>query len=228
MSNAVAFLKRVDIENYGADLSGMAIAKIVADELGYDVLSKWCEKEKNQYLLYQACARAGIRPFTADSVEKYKAEMVRSTLAALNGKTSHYLFGIAVVAVLCTAVFLGWREFDLSFWYPLVATIVTGFSVITLFAMWIHATAYEIVTDCSWSKSALERSKIKIPVDVLRKALLLKKQLSPEIPLFRIDSLVVEKRQRIIDYDPFLLVCLGDAEAYMAVWNEPKFNGDYE
>lgn len=77
-----------------------------------------------------------------------------------------------------------------------------------------------------WNSYTLAYHGREVPQFALQTALLVKQAL-PDAG-FEIDELVIQKRNRMPQYDPFLVVTLYGVRAYLEVWDEPNFKGERE
>ncbi len=75
-----------------------------------------------------------------------------------------------------------------------------------------------------WDTINLSSYHKEIPLGVIEKALALKQELNDVH--FKVDYLRV--RRSSVSYDPFLVAIYKDAKYYIAVWEEPGFDAEYE
>lgn len=184
-----------------------------ADLLGYDAL----QKRKKSLTTREVLNNAETRPFTKESVEKYKREITEQANPRflLLHNVARVMFNVGMFGIiLCFGpALLGWFiswKIGLAFVGGLVA-----FAAITT-SLEGRATKYP----GSWKVTPLKGYAEPVPEFVLHQAIKLKEGL-PDAEFF-VHQFV--QNEKVLD--PFLVVRHGDEEHFIAVWNEPKFEAE--
>ncbi|MFN3149680.1 hypothetical protein [Bremerella sp.] len=202
--------------------------EFLADDLAeeaYEVLGYATRQAKVKRLqsLQKTLEELDIRPFTLESVEKYKksCEVPPSRLAVtlVDFSAGLGLLG-AIVCLPILVVSAVTLNASLSFYLALV--ILIGGACLIASA----AVGDRFVVERVWLTYDLAHYTEPVPEFALQTALDIKKR-HPEVN-FYVCSL--EERRMVLD--PFLVMRVpGDAwykEYYLEVWSEPKFSGERE
>ncbi|PQO35672.1 hypothetical protein C5Y96_08415 [Blastopirellula marina] len=180
-------------------------------------------KARRQQALQKTLADLDVRPFTAESVEKYKRSCeVPPSLLAMT--LVNYAAGIGLVAaIVCLPILVVSAvtlNSSLSFYLALAILVGGGFLVVSA------AIGDRYVIDRTWMMYDLAHYTEPVPEFALQTALDIKKR-HPEVS-FYICSL--EENRMVLD--PFLVMRVPDGgwhrDYYLEVWNEPKFAGTRE
>lgn len=185
------------------------LSERVAKELGYMELAKEDGAARDECVLFDACVAAGVRPFQTASVEAYK-EKQRTSLRQRVGVG--VLIAAAVVAVAGAALAVG-----LEAAWPLSGFAVGFFLMVVGGPILLGGAPAR-----RWVPHRLDGFASPVPAGVLDMALRVREKCIEA--RFVVHSLVEEERVA----DPFLAVNYGNAELYIAVWDEPKFDAKYE
>jgi hypothetical protein len=194
---------------------------------------------KDQKVLGQVLNDLGVKPFTKESVDKYKERATKqfplnSTIFLLSGVLSLILWGVGknnpvgiiifpFVAVASTQILMTLVVLLCAFiciFSPSFEEFFEG-RLSPLFYRYSFFFSGEVAGKKIWQKSKIENYKNEIPAGVIARAA----QINDALPSteFFVEDLVLEQRA----YDPFLIVKYGSAEYYIFVWNEPKFKAEY-
>lgn len=181
--------------------------------LGYYAL----QKRKKFLSTREVLDKAGTRPFTKESVEKYKQEITKQANPRFLflHSVARVAFHISMFGILVCfgPALLGWfisSKIGLASIGGLV-----GFIVIMSLLEGL-ATKYP----GSWKVTPLKGYAEPVPEFVLLQAVKLKEVL-PDVEFF-VHQFVQNKKV----LDPFLVVRHGDEEHFIAVWDEPKFEAE--
>lgn len=183
--------------------------KEVEAVLGYRGVRTHMQKISEHVKLLTTLAEHAIPWYDLKDVARYKAIKGRRDLVLLVQVT----VGAAVLSAL---LLYGQSYFPGPLGASLLAAgVCVGVAAVLTLAVLLFgdAPAYR------WRRASIYDTRQPIPLDVLKLALRVK-QLIPAAGL-HVESLV--KQERVMD--PFLVVTLGEAEAYIAVWDEPTFSG---
>ena len=201
-------LKEVTVARFWGNLPEKA-----AGLLGYEALQN-CKKSLT---LREMLDKAGTRPFTYESVEKYKQEITKNAnprFLFLHG-VARVAFNVCIFgAFICSGpALLGWFvswKIGLAFFGGLFAFLGIGISLEG------RATKYP----GSWKITSLKGYGEAVPEFVLYQAIELKEGL-PDAEFFVYQFVQNEKV-----LDPFLVICQGNEKHFIAVWDEPKFEAE--
>jgi hypothetical protein len=180
-----------------------------ADLLGYDLLWKRMESQA----LKKALAETNTRPFTKESVEKYKEEITKNANRYLFlDRVAHVALNASMLLIsFCSGpAILGWFvswKIGLTFLCGLVVSLVIN----------IRLEGYTVKQPGSWQVTPLKGYAEPVPEFVLHQAVELKEAL-PEAGFF-----VHQFVQNGLVLDPFLVISHGNESCFIAVWDEPKF-----
>lgn len=162
-----------------------------------------------------------IKPFTKESVEKYKKEKVLE-LEAKNrvGFFAGYLvLWVAVFACTVLAVALVWTNADPSFFGGALG-IFGGFAGLLLVARVSDACNGE-ENSWGWERLSFRAYGESIPASVAGEMRRVREEL-PDAE-FEVEYLVRMKDRKV--FDPFLVVKYAECEYYIEVWGEQSFDG---
>lgn len=189
----------------------MDFGKQVQDVLDYSALAEEHAQYADECALFEACVACGIRPFRTSAVERYKKRKA--------WRARFFSRGIKILlALYATAA-------GLSIWITAAtADPGIGFFVIISGGCFVFVFSGLMLDsrEAKWFRKHLSSFEKPIPHKVLNVALSLKKQ-NPNID-FVVHELEVEQRP----LDPFLSARLGNAELYIARWDEPSFKAEHE
>jgi len=204
------------------DESKKELAKQCKKELGYPVLSQTIERDKNKTKLEQCMDRVGLRPFTRETIEKYKKEEANRRWYEYNAADFKIT---ATVAAVLASFYCSWfiMYFCSGAWIaiPVIFSILgaLGFGFLLTVAL---PDIFRVRAE--WLTDHLSVYKKPIPEYALETALGLQKELKAEgidsECKFYVESLFIHKEAR----DPFLFVQCGNFNRYyLEVWDEPNF-----
>ncbi|MEK7510737.1 MAG: hypothetical protein AAB582_00670 [Patescibacteria group bacterium] len=209
----------------------------VEQKLGYKHLKQAVDAEKHDMpadvVLLKTLAALGIRPLDRSSVDRYKAREVRNLI---NIVTKFFGIPLMLVGGLAIAIVLisNWREPKIE------AVIDPWWSLMFGIGLFLTWAEHALIPRRSWSVdgiqhlgSGLSRKSDLLPRELLQLVLRVREAL-PGIrflvhtlhrehgPWFRI----IDSVGRFVnDPDPFLEVRFGGESYYIAVWDEPGFDG---
>lgn len=202
--------------------------ELLADDLAdeaFQVLGYATKQAKARRLqsLQKTLEELDIRPFTQESVEKYKksTEVPPNRLAAT---LVNFSAGIGLVAaIVCLPILVVSAvtfNASLSFYLALIV-LIGGGCLIASAAIGDH-----FVVERMWMTYDLAHYTEPVPEFALQTAIDIKKR-HPEVN-FYVCSL--EENRMVLD--PFLVMRVPDGtwykDYYLEVWNEPKFTGERE
>lgn len=200
------------------------LAEDLADEayqlLGYATSQA---KARQQQALQKTLAELDIRPFSSESVEKYK----RSCEVPPNRLVTTVVSGAAgiglVAAIVCLPILVVSAvtfNASLSFYLALAVLVGGGFLIASA------AIGERYVIERTWMMYDLAHYAEPVPEFALQTAIDIKKR-HPDVN-FYICSL--EENRMVLD--PFLVMRVPDGnwhqDFYLEVWNEPRFSGERE
>lgn len=200
--------EKVTVASFWGDLPERA-----TDLLGYDAL----KKQEESLTMWEVLDKAGARPFTMESVEKYKQEITKQANprflflhSVARVAFSVGLFGFMVcLGPALLGWFISWKIglafVGCSFAFSVIAGLLEG-----------RATKYP----GSWEVTPLKGYAEPVPEFVLQQAIKIKEGL-PDAE-FSVHQFV--QNEEVLD--PFLVVHHGDEEYFVAVWDEPKFEAE--
>lgn len=182
---------------------------------------------RDEPALVKALQRAGIRPFTPESVKRYKASMLALHSPSLFRIKACSMFerniGLQILTIISfvVAVFVGIFTITMvvgkvvSLKWPPLITFAFSFSYFA-FCSWVSNTKIPL-----WELRQLDTNRLdyyrNIPKDVLltaREVL----HFHPRAKIY-VDELTTDLKL----LDPFLIVKDGRESYYIAVWDEPQF-----
>jgi hypothetical protein len=219
---AVKSVEPVIIDAAERQLAERAYAELSYSVLHYDLQKKVDDAKKTD--VAKSFEKLGIEPFSSESVEKYKAKMLRKMnfrgefLEAIAGNVGMWLFagsGIGTLLSVLTLALLRENHHHFSSWLFLIPAGMLATAVSTT-VIAVNAKRYR---KYSWNAVKLYSFNEKVPAFALSRALEVRKEL-PNSSFF-VESLVY--RNEIVD--PFMFVQIGDEKYYLDVWDEPKFEG---
>lgn len=200
------------------------VASEAAEVFGYEPLLRKYGRES----LIAALAKLDIRPFTNESVAQYKATMLAKLREQSKFFARHEDF--AAFASVIPGMLGALAAFSGFFWT--IDLLVSGVHESNL----LHAAGFPLgiilcmiairvfkISQEAWSLkwAKLGDYRMPLPVSVLEDALRIRKELPSA--KFSVDYLTTENAEKAAD--PFLVVECGGAEFYIAVWDEPDFEG---
>ncbi len=182
--------------------------------LGYSKLKQMVATKTGIRELSQVLEELDIRPFSRDSVRRYKAQVPDA--AELTDVPEFFkrhrklacllLWLIALWAILSAiGIAVGWF---LS-WKLGIASVL---SILVIFTKGCEFDDRLAALFQKWERLPLAEYQEEVPLYVLQKAVEIKKQL-PAAEFY------VEQRAE----DPFLIVKCGEREEYIEAWREPRF-----
>jgi hypothetical protein len=189
--------------------------KQAEEKLGYKVAKKSARQSKLKASLLSALEKADVRPFTGESVEKYKQQiesfpivvpMVMTLATILCYVGSYWVLGV------CSFWGSGVLGVGLLLW-SLVMTMGTVGS-------WVEFG--EGQSSNRWGRFFLENYTKPVPEFAIQTALDIRKHFRP------VGKLRVWVEEAVEIPDPFLIVGAEglDEVFYIEVWNEPSFRGE--
>lgn len=173
--------------------------------------------------LAKTFAQLEIKPFTADSVERYKKCELRKHQdrkgSAIFCITSGVIAAVGVIVIQSLLVdhkFPGTAIMVLAGILAYLATVI-GSSLAMISAFWV------VLPDrWSWSTVPIHRYTLPtIPDDVLETAIAVKK----ECPWVKMEIEMLSLSNQVDD--PFLVVRDGIERYHIAVWDEPSFKAEF-
>ena len=221
----VSFEKPADVDLFNFD----ELAKEASEVLGYDPLTLRIAEVEDEVLRMERArpfkeilAELDIKPFTQESVNKYKKETAERVEWAANHLLVRFFTwvfltllvacGASLIAALSAAIFI-----EIGGW---VWTVVVGEAVACVLVLICFACAHESYGSpkATWERIAITQYAKLIPEFALYTAVQVKKRCS-QATLY-IDELRVDT----IFHDPFLVVKDSEGNEYcLEVWNEPGF-----
>ncbi len=192
----------------------LELAEEAARLLGYSRLKRTVAAENEIRELSQVLEELDIRPFSRDSVRRYKAEVPDA--AELKDVPEFFkrhrklacllLWLIALWAILSAiGIAVGWF---LS-WKLGVASVL---SILVIFTKGCKFDDRLAALFQKWERLPLAEYQEEVPLYVLQKAVEIKRRL-PAAEFY------IEQRAE----DPFLIVTCGEREEYIEAWREPRF-----
>lgn len=213
MSEATSVLERSALPRpEGTDLAELwgDLPEEAADKLGYQLL----QDKKQRYQLWSVLSDLGIRPFTAESVERYKALMAEEARPKrpLRDRLLSLVQGLTIFAVLVSLgpMLLGWIiswKISVVFLGILIGSLVVSFS--------INGTT--VKSEPEWKTVPLDGYSEPVPEFALKMAV----DINSRLPGATTSVCQLVQSERVLD--PFLIVEHGPERHYIAVWNEPAF-----
>jgi len=182
----------------------------VANRLGYRPLQAQRVGVLAQHTLYDKLLAIGVEPFEPKAVDRYK----RVRMGRFLGQTMAIQLGVLVAAVLLLALAAHQPEDSARQFLDIIggAAMLIGGSAITWTAK--NPLAWE------WREMSLSMYDQPVPKDVLALALKVK----AAIPSASFSVHELRKTRVVFDPDPFLVVNVDNAQAYIAVWDEATFD----
>lgn len=192
-----------------ADFQG-GLAEKAQELLGYGGLLGI----RNSRRFQRALADMGIRPFTKESVERYKAETAREA------NNSRPRFPRVAATVSWIGLGISLVGFILSLVGVLLVNTPIAFFVGGIFSFIVMGVGYSSsITKWEWGVVSLRDYLPPVPEFALQRATEIKQQF-PGTEFF-IHQLGARR-------DPFLVVLNGSEEYFIAVWDEPRFDAREE
>lgn len=223
-------LERMDVGKITADrLTGTssdeAVAARSAVELGYTAYQQQIKTEERTFLA--DLGLLGIVPFTPESVAAYKAKMVKQVCgwrrySVPNGlRADLALFIVSSIATFACAYRLLFAGATTLWWalptaILLCAAIFFGVRV----QVWTESANLVMRADARWMERDYRGYKGTVPKAVQEIALSVKGVRADAT--FYVDEL---HKTSVGVIDPFLGAKVGDTKFYLAVWDEPSFEG---
>jgi hypothetical protein len=216
MSNtALNCLQRMEAEDIGeaTPLRG-ELPQEAASLLGYKVL----QKERERAKILGVLKDLNSLPFESSSVFNYKQQIINQTAPPWYSKIVTAITAIGFLGFMLSfgPAVLGWL---VSWQISLYSAIVLVASCVVIGCL--ANTAFGIKEKGSWQVTPLERCREEIPIFALSLAVSIKKEL-PEAR-FCVHQFIQERL-----LDPFLVVNYGEADYFIAVWNESDFEAARE
>jgi hypothetical protein len=215
MSQSLSLLERVsetkesNLAELWGDLPGKAISL-----LGYDFL----QKHRDHMTLHNALNEADARPFTVESVEKYKKEVVKNAnrflFAHRHAEKVLFIAGLSMLLSFGPA-FLGW-------FVSWKVGLIFATSLVGSLSACAFLTNFTQKSEGKWQITPLKGYAQPVPEFVIIQAVALKEKL-PGAEFF-VHEFVQDKKV----LDPFLAIQCAGEEHLIAVWNEPKFEAKQE
>jgi hypothetical protein len=198
----------------------------VLAKLGYPHLRDTCATEHPKASdLLAVLYDVDDAPFTRTSVEQYKEKKLKELNVAPweqiffeNGFQASFLI-MLMLSLVATVFHISGAEFiaEIIVAVSTAALVLTGIFLLVLYARRREALWHNY----SWQRLPLEKYSEQLPFDVAERIAKIHRSLP--CAEFKVDHLVCERRNP--DPDPFLIVCYGGQEFYIAVWDEPDFDG---
>lgn len=204
------------------------LAKECQELLGYDQLQKRQPSKRQRAELHAALFQEGVRPFTSESVKRYKNEMCER-----NVWLPYRLPGIhQAIAATEFVIRKFMPEWLALVWFigTFVGLIVGGFGLMThrhipeLIGLWSIGSAAILAilihkeTSCgSWNDVDIKSYEGDIPTMLLHRAVALKRHL-PDA------QFLISEYRRDIPRDPFLVIKYGQWTETIGVWDERDFD----
>lgn len=187
------------------------------------------ERTQRSYELHNALNKLGIKPFTDESVARYKAMLKsRPPLAC-------YLRAL-LTAALVYGTYWAWKV-DIETTSSVLGVVCTlsGIAgvVLSIWSGLMTVTRY-FETTRTWASVRFDqlryadvRAKVNVPDFALETALRVKEAV-PAVN-FNVEYLSESRHQiRLIDPDPFLVATLGHEQYYLEVWDERDYKEERE
>ncbi len=198
-------------------------AKLVSSELGYGrLLAQYASKmEEVQFEFDEALRQAGVRPFTKESVERYKVK--QSAAANRLGNILVFVVVMAFLAGGCAVVWYLIGGLNFLFGSPLTLQlrwaggILAGSLVVPCFCAFVSRVFAIDIEEFEWKTCSLQEYEGDVPECALQYALAIKKQLPAAT--FEVEALVGRP-------DPFLIVRHRELSAHIYVWGEPEYEAE--
>lgn len=179
--------------------------------------------------LRQAMEKLGIKPFTEDSVKRYKKKTQWRAISLRERFCEPIALGffflmcfavaVAIVGFVAMTTFLLSPEWSKT---TMGAAAIVGVVSLLFFLGFGCAVPEKKTTSVRWKLIPISEYEGPIPEFALQTAVDLGKACRNS--RFFVEELIVKKEV----VDPFLVVTLGDAKYYLEVWNEPGFKGKRE
>lgn len=189
------------------------LPKRAATLLGYELL----QAKERAIALRQALVELKVMPFTAKSVKTYKEAVSRETNRSVSVLKHEFLFGLSCLyyygfLLAVGPALLGW----------IVAWQVTAVGAVAALACYLggkHLDGVEVRLFGRWRMNPLKGYPTAVPQFVLKQAIAIEERCPGTT--FLVDEFV--RGDSVLD--PFLVARAGEEEYYIAVWDEPRFEG---
>ncbi len=207
-----ATLERKKIESDLFALPPDNFATACKEKLGYSVLVNVEKGEHNKFRMTEILNELDIKPFTNESVAKYKAQQISNK----EPKWLQRLVALELIAFIALGIYIGWPH---GLWMILAAFIGFMITMAITDAIWEWS-------GWGWISLAVKDETSRIPEFALQTAMDVRDRLAAEsIPaLIGVETLI---RQQV-RADPFLFVEVDGQRWYLEVWNEPSFKAKRE
>jgi hypothetical protein len=182
------------------------LAHRCACELGYRELYGQVEKCSAERILLSTLAEHEISWFDPASVTRYKAKLRGPTRTMRASAWVGTLLGAG-------SLFSGFSGYAEPWNAAIVGVVALVVLIVTFNSMLDHHDGWK------WTRVDLSRHQQPIPLFALETAL----RITQALPGARFHVETFGRAEQI--YDPFLIVTLDGAEAYVEVWDEPSFEG---
>lgn len=213
-----------------------AFAERISAELKYKSLERAIERETItvpvDVVLLKTLAEMQIRPFDRRTVERYKDRMAGNRLNVLLKALGFPIFFCGLVATV-VLIIVSFNAPEIALKELGISTVWSALLGIGAFMLWLEHT---FVHRREWEKTSFEyysSPKGLLPREALELALRIKGRLSKAN--FTVHSLKIDRGPWLkvgdaigtafFDPDPFLEVDLAGEAYYIAVWDEPGFDG---
>ena len=220
MLEKTSVLERVEIVEKEDLFEEKELANQAADVLGYNLLKTSIKQGFSSSKLRKTLKELDIRPFSIESVRKYKDSALRKANNRHNRLISVMKVGLPLLisGVLAMMIIAGLKDA-----HVLVPSLAIAFCAVWfLFSVAVTGIPYSFLLMSEermlvWEKDLIKDYNRPIPEFALQTALDIKEKL-PEAS-FYIEELRTPKK-----IDPFLIVEYGKEVFYLEVWNEPGFD----
>lgn len=180
--------------------------KEAREKLGYDVVKRQSDRSKLRAKLLKALDDAGVKPFTTESVERYK-----------NRRMGWDADDKICVGMLSAGILV----FGLLAWIVGIVFIsVILWCVVALGGMALLGAFVKLFSKKQWTSILLSSYDRPVPEFAIQTALDMRKHFRP---VSKLNFWIVEEAET---HDPFLVVGVDglDEWFYLEVWNEPGFD----
>ncbi len=215
-------LKRETLEVLPDELpKNINILNFAEKELGY--MGVKVKTQRAEAPLAKALHTMGCRPFTEQSIQKYKEKLNKKVEWDNSFAWINWFFGVRVV-LFCILFAKIWS---------LASNPSGGREFAIVFSSLFYIT-FEIIWNCikmskrtkkqgTWHSWHLNGYIREIPEFVLETAVEVK-QRCPKVVFYIEEFFVIDKIEKKL-VDPFLIAELGNEKYYLEVWDEPTFKG---
>lgn len=172
--------------------------------------------------LRMALSTLDIKPFSPKSVSRY--QMWMSTWLVQN--PVYALFQLVILPLLMfvgARTAIGWFTLgEAATGWQIAGGIALAIVAIGSLIVWCAQWGADIRPRYQWQRRSISDTAQAVPAFALQTAMMIHDRL-PKAELY-IETLTERARDPKPMPDPFLVVSYGDYEAYVEVWDEPKFN----